>query len=116
MGENENKSCTQHLYLKECQHFRKPLIKDKILRSALYFFLVVVLHLISIQSLLQNLLIKINWIGSLFQFLFSKWVIFHGQLKLFLNDIIPEEVKIQNATYRKVKFLSDTLAKNKGES
>lgn len=41
---------------------------------------------------------------------------FHGQLKLFLNEIIPEEVKIQNATYRKVKFLSDTLAKNKGES
>lgn len=29
MGENENKSCTQHLYLKECQHFRKPLIKDR---------------------------------------------------------------------------------------
>lgn len=29
MGENENKLYTQYKYLKECQHFRKPLIKDR---------------------------------------------------------------------------------------
>lgn len=34
----------------------------------------------------------------------------------FKNYIIPGEAKIQNTTYLKVKFLSDTLAKNKGES
>lgn len=116
MGENENKSCTQHLYLKECQHFRKSFIKDRCNTTTKKKYNALRKIFISIQSLLENLLIKINWISSVFQFLFSKWVIFHGQLKLFLNDIIPEEVKIQNATYRKVKFLSDTLAKNKGES
>lgn len=61
MGENENKSCTQHLYLKECQHFRKTLIKDRCnttTKKKKYNALRKIF--IGIQSLLQNLLIKIN--------------------------------------------------------
>lgn len=60
MGENENKSCTPHLYLKECQHFRKTLIKGRCNTTTEKKYNALRKIFISIQSLLENLLIKIN--------------------------------------------------------
>lgn len=60
MGENENKLYTQYKYLKECQHFRKTLIKDRCNTPIKKKYNALRKIFISIQSLLENLPIKIN--------------------------------------------------------